>query len=164
MSVVKEWFCGEHGDFESSHAICPQFGCASKEVIRVFKTPPKIRSGMTTRTDAGLRRTAESYNIDLRTASEGESSKKNNRAAEMIWGLDNAQKKLGMPDPAALLHRPTSYQVKDTDTGKLKTWTDKYGGMQEAGAIVGNTELFASRVEKTISKDEAKLKKQLTPP
>lgn len=157
MSVIKEWFCGEHGDFEASHPICPVIGCASKEVVREFRTAPKLRSATTTRTDAGLRRTAESYNIDLRSAKEGESSKANTRANGLIWGLENAGKALGAHDPSALLHRPATYEIRDKDTGEVRKWADKYGGMQHAAELVGNTKLFDSRVEKTGSfKDKPK--------
>lgn len=155
MSVIKEWFCADHGDFEASHPICPAIGCSSKEVIREIRTAPKIGSASTKRTDAGLRRTAESYNIDLRSAKEGESSKVQARGSEVIWGLDNAQARIGMP-AEAMLHKPRTYEVKDKETGQMQKWVDKYGGMQHAAELVGNTKLFESRVTKTSHKQDKK--------
>lgn len=153
MGVIKEWFCADHGEFESTHPICPAFGCASKEVVREHRTPPAIRSESTSRTDADLRRTAESYNIDFRSAKEGESAKV--QRGGLIWGLDNASKALGAA-PEAMLHRPMTFERKDTVTGEVTKFVDKFGGMQHAAELVGNTKLFDTRVEKISHKADKK--------
>lgn len=88
--MLNDYECAKHGIFECSHPICPTPGCASANVKKVF-TKVNTKSEMTSRTDAGMRRSAEMYNqSDWKTAHEGESSKANNRAAELKWGDDAA--------------------------------------------------------------------------
>jgi hypothetical protein len=123
MSILKEWFCADHGEFECSHPICPTPGCESREVIREIRTAPGFKSDVTKRTDAGLRRTAQMYGqSNFRSAKEGESSKADNRANEMIWGLEAGAKVIGRPLTAA--HVPTTYNFKD-ESGAPRQWTDR---------------------------------------
>jgi hypothetical protein len=49
MSVVKEWTCFGHGDFEGPDPVCP-FGCKGS-VKRIFKTAPGIKSRQTRNKD-----------------------------------------------------------------------------------------------------------------
>lgn len=141
--VIKEWFCADHGEFEGSHPICPHLGCDSHDVIREMRTAPAVHSGVARRTDAGLRKSSEMYGMDLKSAKEGETSKANNRAAEMIWGLETAQKKLGAP----LMHNPATYMVKE-DSGETKTWVDR-GGMQTLVSEAGMPKNVVPKAEIT---------------
>lgn len=158
MGAIKEYRCETHGPFEGTHAICPEYGCDSAHVEREFRTPPAIRSATTGRTDAGLRQTADSYRIDLKSAREGESSKV--QKSGLIWGLDNAGAALGVKGVEGMLHKPMSYERKD-ESGNVQKFVDKYGGMQHAASLVGNMSLFESKVSKTIAK--ADLKRKPTP-
>lgn len=98
MAVVKEWVCPDHGPFEGTHPICPGNACLSEGVTQEFRTPPKLRSESTTRTDRGLKRSASIYALsDLRSAREGEASKpayQSESGTEMLWG-GQVQEKLG---------------------------------------------------------------------
>jgi hypothetical protein len=82
MAVNREWVCNFHEhEFESTedHPACP-FGCAPQYVSLEFRTPPSIRHGVTTRTDAIRRQIAQDYNMtDVRGDKEGSSVMSNTR-------------------------------------------------------------------------------------
>lgn len=101
MSVMKEWECKAHGCFESTHPICPEIGCESGEVKRVFLTPPTISDGTLKRFDAGIKKSADLMGIgNFRSARGGEAAY-GNSGKGMLWGND-IQKVLGV-DMGALL-------------------------------------------------------------
>lgn len=144
-SVIKEWFCGEHGSFEGSHPICPNLGCESREVIREFRTAPAFKSDGTKRTDAGLRKTVDDYRLgDLKSARPGESSKAHSRADGLLWG-DDAQKFIGKPLTAA--HVPAAFDVKD-ESGHKSRWVDP-GGMRMVANEMGITQSVLPKAEIT---------------
>lgn len=89
MAVNKEWRCGQHGDFEGTHPICPHYGCFSENVERVFITPVSVSRGQYGRFDKGLRRTSEMMNIpNWKTAREGEVAFAGRAplGSEVLWG------------------------------------------------------------------------------
>ena len=109
--MLNDYECPRHGEFEASHPICPAWGCDSEGVKKVFKKAPAVKSDLTKRTDAGLRKSAEMYNqSDWKTARPGESAKANNRAAELMWG-EEAVNRLG---PAVAVHGPAGTAVPGT--------------------------------------------------
>lgn len=120
MSVLKEWCCIAHGDFDASHPICPCDGCDSSEVTRVFRTAPSLSKGKYKRFDQGLRKSSEMMGIDnFKTAKEGESAFAGRGTdappgSEVLWGGD-AQKKLGMAFPALteMAKRPLNVAAHD---------------------------------------------------
>jgi hypothetical protein len=76
MATLKEWKCAEHGEFESTHPICPASLCASEKVTQEFRTPFTIGTRMVRAHEKGLRRSMDAMGIsNLRTAREGEVSK-----------------------------------------------------------------------------------------
>lgn len=153
MSVIKEWFCGEHGPFDASHAICPHIGCESAEVVREFRTAPGFKSDGTKRTDAGLQRTMESFGYtDLKSAKVGESAKPNNRSNELLWG-DEAAKMLGKP-----IAQATAPVTFDTPKGK---WTDR-GGIFPVAQEIGTDTMFKKGVERTFAADDQRARKEVT--
>lgn len=159
--MIKEYRCEKHGPFEASHPICNAPGCDSSHVKREIRTAPKVKSENTTRTDAGLAQTARSYGLtNMRTAREGETTKVTRPSNEVIWGLDNAQKKLGFQTPDSMLHKPKTYTKTDQVTGKVERFVD-HGGLPATAELVGNMDLFKSKVETTISKEDAQLRKQV---
>lgn len=159
--MIKEYRCARHGPFEASHAICNAPGCDSSNVTREIRTAPKVKSETTTRTDAGLKQTAESYGLtNMRSAREGEATKVTRTSNQVIWGLEAAQKQMGFRSPDAMLHKPLTYETKDAE-GKVHKFVDKYGGMQHAANLVGNMDLFKSKVTTTVSKTDGQLRKQL---
>jgi hypothetical protein len=136
MSVLKEWRCPAHGEFEGSHPICPQQPCLSEGVAQEFRTPPKIGTQMVRRHSLGLQRTADLYGLsDLRTVREGEISKPvyhSPSGAEMLWG-DQVRQKLGAPFP--LLVDAAQRPVGDLKTNR---------GMADAATIAGITNVTGS--------------------
>lgn len=147
MAVWHDWFCAEHGDFEGSHPICPNYGCESKEVIRVYKKAPGFKSDMTKRTDAGLRGIADSYHLsDLKSGKEGDVTKPRLQGEQVLWGKE-AQDFVRTPLTQA--HVPQTFNVADPKTGAKKEWTDQ-GGMRNMAAI-GLTERVLPVPAETIS-------------
>src|SRR5260221_11932751 len=107
MGVIKEFECKKHGHFESSHPICPNFGCRSADVQRVFLTPVGLKSDFVHRHEQGIKKLAESYGqSDFRSARAGEASKKRAVGQELLWGSD-VKKNLGM-DMAELTAAPST--------------------------------------------------------
>jgi hypothetical protein len=99
MAIIKEWACLVHGEFVGSHPICPAMGCDSRAVHQEFRTAPAIRHNGTTRTDAGLRKSAEMYGINnFRSAKPGEAAYGGDKGKalgmEVLWGND-VQKTMG---------------------------------------------------------------------
>ena len=98
--ILNDYKCPRHGIFEGSHPICPEFGCNSQGVEKVF-LKVNVKSAMTARADAGFKKSAEIYQqTDWKTAKEGELAKANNRADLVKWG-DEGAKFLGK-SPTAL--------------------------------------------------------------
>jgi hypothetical protein len=91
--ILNDYKCPRHGQFEGSHPICPHFGCDSSDVQKIFVKAPGTKSDYTKRFDEGMKKSAEMYRqSDWKTASrEGDSSKANNRATELLWGNDAAR-------------------------------------------------------------------------
>jgi hypothetical protein len=159
MGIIHEWFCAEHGEFEATHAICPALGCRSREVVKEIRTPRAVGTGLAKRTDAGLRRTAEAYGqSDFKSAKEGESSKANNQAAQVLWG-DEATKVLGRPLTQAFA--PSQFNITDQATGKRGVWTD-FGGVP---TVANESHLLDNvtpkAVETIVSQNEKQMRKQL---
>lgn len=97
MSVVKEWKCSEHGPFDCSDPICPALGCRSQDVVREFRTPPMLRSGMVKQHDKGIRELSDRMGgANFRSAKEGEASFGGTVGSSLLWGND-AAKFLGHP-------------------------------------------------------------------
>jgi hypothetical protein len=141
MAIIKEWRCLYHGDFESSHPICPADDCDSEYVDRVFLTAPGIRSKFMTEFDRGIRKSAEGLNLsNFRSAREGESAHGGNLGAGVLWGSD-ATRFLGA-DPV-LAVKPFSAKLPDG-----RVWTDP-GGMRQAAQEVGITKSVRPKAELT---------------
>jgi len=127
MPVIHEWECKEHGTFEGSHPICPNWGCKSDKVTKVFLTPRGIMSGTTKATDASVRRTAEQYGqSDFKSAKrEGDSSKAGNQGDQVLWGNAGAQ---FLQKPLTQAAAPASFNITNQETGRKEVWKD-YGGL-----------------------------------
>jgi hypothetical protein len=126
MPIIHEWFCADHGAFEGSHGICPHFGCASREVIKEFRTPRGLKSHATKRFDAGIARTAEAYGqSNFRSANREGDTSKVIADGPVLWG-DAGSKFLGKPLTQAAA--PAQFEVTNQQTGKKEKWTD-YGGV-----------------------------------
>jgi len=97
MAMMKEWKCAVHGSFDGTHPICPEMGCESASVTREFRTAPAIHGGMTSRTDRGLRRTADMLGINnWKSARQGEVSFAGRGqdaplGTEVLWGNEVAK-------------------------------------------------------------------------
>ena len=95
--MIKEWKCNEHGAFECSDPICPALGCRSQEVVREFRTPPMVRSGMVKQHERGIRELSERMGgANFRTTKEGEASFGGDVGKNLLWG-NEAAKFLGDP-------------------------------------------------------------------
>lgn len=156
--IIKEWRCKQHGDFESSHPICPALGCRSKQVERVFLTAPGVKSEFVTRHEAGVKKLAAAYGqTDFRTAKPGESSKKHDLGQKLLWG-NEVQKTLGMgmADLTARTAQPFTVEKKD---GSKETVPH---GMRLAATELGITQrVLPPAGELTVSRHEPKMKKAL---
>jgi hypothetical protein len=155
--IIKEWFCGEHGAFEGSHAICPVIGCESAEVVREIRTAPGFKSDITKRTDAGLRKTAEGLGLsNLRSAKVGESAKPRAAGTELLWG-DAGAKMLGKSLTEA--HQPAAFDIK-TPEGQQAKWVDR-GGMVELANAGITQRVLPVAAERTVSANDQKLRAQV---
>ena len=140
--MIKEWACLEHGIFEGSHAICPAMGCDSRAVTQEFRTPVGIRSGLTKRTDAGIRKSSDMYGINnFRSARADEASYGGDRGKELgmevLWGND-VQKKMGrsFAELSSAAAQPLVVNKRD-GSGTLRL--DKNNAMREAATELGIT-------------------------
>jgi hypothetical protein len=100
MGVLKEWTCIVHGPFESSHAICPNFGCDSKGVSQEFRTPVRIGSQFRKAFDAGIRKSSDMMGgKNFRTARAGDTAYGGDAAkeagTELLWGDAQVKKVMG---------------------------------------------------------------------
>ena len=99
MAVLKEWRCFDHGEFDSTHPICPYSGCDSSAVLREFRTAPTIGTRMVRQHHEGMKRTSDMMKINnFRTAREGEAAYGGEAAKkagmQVLWG-DESKKVLG---------------------------------------------------------------------
>ena len=151
MSVMKEWKCAAHGSFEGTHPICPTLGCLSDAVEREFRTAPSIRSGMTDRTDRGLRKTADMMRINnWRSARAGESSFAGRGVdaplgTEVLWGNEVAKHPgMGGRSFAALTQAaatpldPASLNMPP-ERAAVDPYLTKNNGMRAAATTLGVT-------------------------
>jgi hypothetical protein len=155
VALIKEFECIEHGVFESSHPICPNFGCESRSVAQVFITPPHIGTSFVKRFDAGIRRSSDLMGgANFRSAKPGEAAfggdvgKK--LGMEVLWGQD-VQKSMGrnFAQLTQIAQQPLS--VPGTNLR-----LDKNNGMRDAATDVGITkrrlppayEVTAAKAEK----------------
>jgi hypothetical protein len=142
MAVIKEFVCIEHGEFESTHAICPGSGCDSRHVKQEFRTPVTIRSSTMKRFDAGIRRSSDMMGgKNFRTAKAGEASfggdvgKQN--GMQVLWG-DESRKVLGQSfaQLSANAHKPLVVPKRD---GSGNLVLEKNNAMREAATEMGIT-------------------------
>jgi hypothetical protein len=141
LGVLKEWSCLEHGEFESSHPICPEHGCKSKFVQRVFLTAPKIRSRMVTQFDRGIKRTADLMKLrDLKTARAGEMAHPGVEApvgSKVLWGDECRQVfGRGFGELMGVAQKPLSVQTRGGETLTL----NRNNGMADAATDAGLTQ------------------------
>jgi len=148
MAIVKEWLCLAHGPFDGSHAICPSYGCDSRAVHQEFRTPVAIRSNTMKKFDAGIKQSAQMYNIsDFRTAKAGEAAyggdKGKELGMEVLWG-DNVQKKMGrsFAELTGIAQKPLVVPKRD-GSGTLRL--DRNNAMREAATEMGITRRVVPR-------------------
>lgn len=139
--IVKEWHCIEHGHFESSHPICPNFGCDSEHVSRAFLTAPAHLSSATRRHAEGIRRSADMMGLsNFRSARAGEAAYGGDvgkeLGQELLWG-NEVQAKMGksFTDLTGMAHQPFSYTKAD---GSTETMT-RNNALVEAATEMGIT-------------------------
>lgn len=122
MSVLKEWECPVHGDFEGTHPVCPEIGCEA-EVKQVFRTPVAIGSQVLRRFDAGIKKSVDMMGLgNLRSARAGETSYGGDAGKGVLWG-DDIQRVLGV-DLKGLLaasSRPLKVTYKDGHQQTMET-------------------------------------------
>jgi hypothetical protein len=141
VAIIKEFACLEHGPFEGSHPICPEYGCASTHVTQEFRTAPKIRHGITRRTDAGLRTSSEMYGKDWRSAREGEMSHRPQEQTalgqKVLWGSEiNKEMGRSFAEMTGVAQKPLIVKKRD-GSGELRL--DRNNAMREAATESGIT-------------------------
>lgn len=142
MSVIKEWNCVLHGEFDGSHPICPEMGCDSKAVVREFRTAPTIRSSTMKKFDAGIRRSSDMMKINnFRTAREGEAAYGGDAGKasglQVLWGSES-NKVLGrsFAELTAIAQKPLHVPKRD-GSGTLSL--TRNNAMREAATEAGIT-------------------------
>jgi len=158
MSVIREWKCSTHGCFEGSHPICPELGCDSSDVERVFLTPVGISKGKYQRFENGLRQTADRMGIsNWKTAREGESSfaGRGPVGSEVLWGND-IEKVMGQPMAAQMAAASAPLNVPGKDPSKDPYLTVN-NGMRYAANEIGLTRNNLPRAEVTKPMREEKV-------
>jgi hypothetical protein len=140
VSVIKEFECILHGPFEGSHPICPENGCESASVTQVFLTPVTIGSSFRKRFDAGMRKSADMYQIDdWKSAKAGDTSFAGRAPVgqELLWG-DGCKKVMGrsFAELTGLAQKPLVVDKRD-GSGQLRL--DRNNGMREAATEAGIT-------------------------
>jgi len=158
VSVIKEFKCEQHGVFDSSHPICPAFGCHSEKVERVFITPVGIKSEFVTRHEKGIKKLAAAYGqSDFKTARAGEASIKHPVGSKLLWGSE-VKKELGMDMGQLTAQTAQPFTVTRND-GKIETVPH---GMRLAATELGITQrVLPPAGELTVSRHEPKMKKAL---
>ncbi len=158
MSVIKEFRCDKHGDFEGSHPICPEFGCRSEKVERVFLTPVGIKSEFVTRHEQGIKKLAAAYGqTDFKTARAGEASIKHPVGSQLLWGTD-VKKTLGMDMAQLTAQTAQPFTVTKKD-GKTETVPH---GMRLAATELGITQrVLPPAGETRISRYDQDMRKAL---
>lgn len=90
--ILHDWHCRDHGNFEGSHPICPEMGCESEHVVKVYLKAPGIRSDFMKRHDAGIRKSADSMHLgNFRSARAGEAAYGGDigkPGERVLWGSD----------------------------------------------------------------------------
>jgi hypothetical protein len=95
--ILHDFKCAKHGVFEGSHPICPELGCQSIDVIKVFLKAPGMLSASTKRFDAGIRESARNMNLtNFRSAKAGEAAHGGTLGQAVLWG-NEAEKISGKP-------------------------------------------------------------------
>jgi hypothetical protein len=155
--IIKEFRCKKHGNFESSHEICPSLGCDSSKVERVFLTPVGIKSEFVSRHEKGIKKLAQAYGqSDFKTARAGEASIKHPVGQELLWGA-NVQKTLGM-DINALVARTAQPFVVEKADGSREVVPH---GMRLAADLGIQNSVVPPAGELTVSKHEPKMQHKL---
>lgn len=154
--IIKEFRCKKHGNFESSHPICPALGCRSQNVERIFLTAPGVKSEFVTRHEQGVKKLAAAYGQhDFRTARAGESSKKHDLGQRLLWG-NEVEKSLGMNMDSLTARTAQPFTVQRND-GKTETVPH---GMRLAATELGITQrVLPPAGELTVSRHEPKMRK-----
>lgn len=149
MAVLKEWRCAIHGDFDSTHPLCPNFGCESEQVERIFKTPVGTRSDATRRFDAGIRKSADMMGISNFKSAKGGDTSFAGRAAEenetigsrVLWGDEIAkpvnQGGLGVPFNQLTMQAQQPLVVNRADGSQVSLTSNN--AMAEAATEMGVT-------------------------
>lgn len=160
MSVIKEWQCKKHGNFEGSHPICPAMGCRSDKVDRVFLTPVGIKSEFLSRHEKGIKKLAASYGqSDFKSARAGETSVKSPVGQKLLWG-NEVKKELGMDMNALTAQASRPFTVTKGD-GSTETVPH---GMRLAATELGLTQrVLPPAGELTVSRHEPKMKSNVVP-
>jgi hypothetical protein len=148
----------EHGPFEGSHGICPEFGCDSRAVTQEFRTAPGIRHSATSRTDAGIRKSVDMYKLgNVRSARDGEASYGGDKGKalgmEVLWGGD-VQKKMGrsFAELTGIAQKPLVVPKRD-GSGSLRL--DRNNAMREAATEYGITRRGGAPAAAEVSGDKA---------
>lgn len=150
MGVIKEWECIEHGVFERTHPICPEFGCESASVVRVFITPPHIGTRMVRQFEAGIRKSSDMMGgANFRTARPGENAFGGQAAkdagTELLWGDQAVKKTMGrsFAELTGIAQQPL---VLKDDKGQVRRRPDgselrldRNNAMREAATEMGIT-------------------------
>ena len=155
MAVMREWACLEHGPFERTHPICPAYGCDSRAITQEFRTPVTIGSQFRKRHEAGMRKSADMYQVsDWKSSKAGDVSfagrSDPSLGSKVLWG-DESKRVLGHS-----FSELTQIAAKPLVGREGQVIMSRNNGMAEAATAAGITsrrlpradEVSVSRAEK----------------
>ena len=133
MSVLKDYYCENHGIFEAWEPKCPMKHC-SGELSVVFLKPVGTKSAKTKHTDKTVKQLAMDYGMtDIKTTREGEHQsgyfKRNNQLSDKAFDeateAMNAQKREPRAGDAAIWGGGGSISMKSVLSGQFRPVKDE---------------------------------------
>ena len=127
MAVLHDYFCSEHGIFESWDAKCPMKICKG-EISKVFLKPVSMKSDKTKATDKNLKQLAIDYDMtDIKSTREGEHQtgymKRNNKLSDKQFEEATAamQQKEARPGDSVIWGGGGNINMKSVLGGQFKS-------------------------------------------
>jgi hypothetical protein len=131
MAVLHDYFCSQHGVFESFSEKCPMKPCKG-EVSRVFLQPVGIKSDRTKKADKALKQLASDFKMtDIKSTREGEHQtgyiKRNNSQTdkERDEALAVAEQRQPRPGDAAIWGGAGAISMGSVMGGQFKPVADE---------------------------------------
>ena len=142
MAVLKDYFCTQHGIFESREEKCPCKPCTG-EISVVFLKPVGLKSDKTKKSDKTLENLALDFGMtDIKSTREGEHQagylKRNNQLSDKQYAEATAamqgQQKQARPGDAAIWGNGGNISMKSVLGGQFKSVNGESVGINPRAA------------------------------